>query len=135
MCKLKIGIIYLMLFTIADTASAALINFSHTWNGLEPITGTARLTRDGSSSVASTQKAFPGTHPNYPTYFITLGLSVVPNTVITITPTAQTSFSFLSIYDTLFNPASLAANYLGDQGSSRVSAVFSITAPASGIVT
>ena len=123
-----------MLLAAAGTASASVISFSHTWDGDETLSGTARLYKNGTASVAGTQKAFPGTSGDNTTHFTTLVLDVAPNSLINITPTAEDAFSFLSIYDTAFNPADFSFNYLGDQGTSGLFS-FSINAPASGIVT
>jgi hypothetical protein len=111
-----------------------MIVFSHTWTGTEPLQGSLRLFRDGMPSMAGTQKPFPGTVANNPTWFTTLLLDVEPGSVVSGIITATSNFSFLSIYESPFNHTSLATNYLGDAGSSLAGIVFSITTPASGNV-
>jgi hypothetical protein len=112
-------------------AAATTITVSHVWTGTES-SGTLRLFRDGVPSVAGTQKLFPGTLSDAPTYFFTQAFDAQPGTVVTVTPTIENTREFLSLYDTAFSLASLNTNYLGDQGSSFVTSIFSVTAPASG---
>lgn len=88
--------------------------------------------RDGVPSTSGSPKAFPGTFSDNPTYFFTWAFSATPGTVITVTPTAEDSSSFLALYDSAFNPGAMGTGYLADQGSSDVNSVFSALAPASG---
>jgi hypothetical protein len=110
---------------------ADVVGFNHTWTGAEP-QGPDRLFRDAVPSVAGVPKAFPGTVPDNPTFFTTLPLSVLPGSVVSVNVT-QPGSSFLAIYESPFNHLSLATNYLGDQGST-LPLVFSVTAPASGMI-
>jgi hypothetical protein len=54
--------------------------------------------------------------PSASARFWIASFDVQPRTVVTVTPTIDTGSSFLSLYDTAFNLASLNVNYLGDQG-------------------
>ena len=117
-------------------AGASQILYSHTFTDSDP-SGSLRLLRDAVPSVAGTQKAFPGTSANNPTYFDTLDLFVEVGSVITVTDTSRNgAFQFFSLYDTSFSIANLATNYLGDAGSTALisDVTFSVTAPLSGHV-
>lgn len=120
-----------LLMAFCATAPAAVLSFSHTWDGTET-SGTDRLFRDAVPSTAGSPKAFPGTLGTNPTYFFTWAFSATPGSIVTVTPTAQDVSSFLALYDSALNPASLGTGYLGDQGASDVNSVFSVLAPASG---
>jgi hypothetical protein len=130
--RLALGITLLLAVVgVPSRAFATTITFSHVWTGTES-SGPNRLFRDGVASVAGTPKLFPGTFADNPTYFFTQSFDAQPGTVVTVTPTVENAAEFLSLYDTAFNLASLNVNYLGDQGGSVVTSVFSVTAPASG---
>jgi hypothetical protein len=102
----------------AVQAQAAVIVFSHTWTGTEA-SGPNRLFRDGNPSAAGSPKAFPGTFSNNPTYFETLDLEVAAGSVISVVVTGDPGFfTFLSVYNDPFDLNNLAANYVGDGGSS-----------------
>lgn len=114
------------------SAPAAVFTFSHTWDGTES-SGPDRLFRDGVPSVAGSPKAFPGTYSSSPPYyFVTWSFLATPGSVVTVTPTVEDFYSFLALYDTSFSSGSLATGYLGDQGSSLVTSVFSVDVPAGG---
>ena len=103
--------------------ASAISRIHHTWDGTEP-SGPNRLLRDGVPSMAGSPKPFPGTTFNDPTYFVTLPLSVLPNSVVSVADT--TNFSLLALYAAPFNRLNLPANYLGDQGFSDAPGVFSV---------
>ena len=67
-----------------------------------------------------------------PTYFTTFAFSALPGTVVTVTPTLETTASFIALYSDPFSPANLAANYVGDQGSSLVDHYFGAIVPVGG---
>jgi hypothetical protein len=130
--RIALGITLLLaVVCMPSRAFATTITVSHVWTGTES-SGPNRLFRDGVPSVAGTPDPFPGTFSQDPTYFFTQTFDAQPGTVVTVTPTIEDVNSFLSLYDTAFNLASLNVNYLGDQGASVVTDVFSVTAPASG---
>jgi hypothetical protein len=130
--RLALGITVLLSIVGAPSrALATTISLAHLWLGVES-SGTIRLFRDGVPSVAGTSKPFPGTVADNPTYFFTYAFNAQPGTAVTVTPTVENGAEFLSLYDTTFNLATLNINYLGDQGLSDVTAIFSVTAPASG---
>jgi hypothetical protein len=55
---------------LPGTGWADMITLSHTWTGTESVQGTERLFRNGTASVAGTQKPFPGTVAANPTLFV-----------------------------------------------------------------
>jgi hypothetical protein len=116
----------------AGVASASTVTYSHTWTGTEALQGPDRLFRNGDPSVAGTAKAFPGTISDNPTYFLYWELSVLGGSVVSINSSTSDFETFFSVYDDVFNPLDLAANYLGDAGSSGSNVTFSINAPADG---
>lgn len=120
------------LMLVSGLASAGVVSVSHLWDGSE-LSGAERLNRNGIASVAGSQKSFPGVLGNNPTYFTVWQFDVAVGSVFSLTSTGSLLDGFFSAYDGAFNPANLAAHYLGDAGSSG-QAAFSIDAPASGHV-
>jgi hypothetical protein len=119
----------------AGTASAALLSPAHTWTGSETLTGSKRLFRNAvASSHLGAPKAFPGDLSNANTRFMVWDFTALPGSVILVTPIAQTTLSFMTLYDGTFDPANLATGYLGDQGRSDVTYIFSTLAPTGGNV-
>jgi hypothetical protein len=124
--------------TSLSPANASVLNINHTWTGLESVQGTKRLFRNGSSSVAGTQKPFPGTSDNTYTYFYLQDFQAAPGSIVTVKQNASlnSTYSFTSVYsaDTPFDPANLALGYLADAGSSGDNIIFQVNVNGSGML-
>jgi hypothetical protein len=132
MSLLRAGLFAVISASIMGSASAALVPFSHTFDGTED-SSTLRIFRDGTPSVAASPKAFPGTIGDNPTYYTTTTISdALPGSIVTVLPTSEDVNSFLSAYKDSFSTANLALNYLADQGLSDVTSSFTFFAPSSG---
>jgi hypothetical protein len=132
MSLLRAGVFAVISASIMGSASAALVPFSHTFDGTED-SSTVRIFRDASPSVAASPKAFPGTINDNPTYYTTTTISdALPGSLVTIVPTSEDVNSFLSAYKDSFSTADLSLNYLADQGLSEVTSSFTFFAPSSG---
>ena len=87
-------------------------------------TQSGRLSRSGTPSDWSEQKAFPGTintttQYEYVTFdFSAASLAQTPYVQISISDYADTGDNFLSAYSGSYNPANQSLHYLGDAGSS-----------------
>ena len=123
--RATLGLGALALLSLASSSAQAQTTF--TFTGTEAIES-QRLFRDGAPSTFAAPKAFPGTFAEadrFQTFTFANPLAV--NSVFTVNVTAPDSGAFYSVYDSFFNPANLAQNYLGDGGVSGPTA-FSILA-------
>lgn len=126
-------LLVLLMALASGAACADVVSITHTWTGSEAVQGPNRLARNGIESVAGTQKAFPGTIGNNPTYFSIYAFDAAAGSVVSVDENVDNDLnSFFSIYSGLFNPGNLALNYLGDAGASGAGKSFSVNAPSSG---
>ena len=109
------------LASVADASATTNTTFTTTVGTASP-TQLGRLNRNGIVSDWSAPKPFPGVlNPaatyHYTTYtFSAASLLFAPFLQIDVDSTS--SNTFFSAYRNTYNPAALAANYLGDEGSS-----------------
>src|SRR5258708_17305598 len=102
-------------------------------------TMTARVVRNGVASDCSAAKAFPGTITSTVGYAVSSALANTSSqpvcTLFTLTTSASCGTNvFATAYVGSFNPANLAANYLGDAGGSSATSSFAAIVPANGSV-
>jgi hypothetical protein len=114
-------------FALQSYADVVFTSPVHMWWNTDP-TQTFRMFRDGIPSVFPTIKPFPGTYSTAGTYYYqTYNITSSPtDNQFIITPLQEDEFSFFSIYSLSYDPTDLILNYLGDQGASGVSSVFSV---------
>ena len=123
--RATLGLGALALLSLASSSAQAQTTF--TFTGTEAIES-QRLFRSNTPSTFAAPKAFPGTFneaDRFQTFTFANPLAV--NSVFTVNVTAPDYNTFYSVYDSFFNPANLAQNYLGDAGVSGNTA-FSILA-------
>jgi len=80
-----------------------------------------RISRNGVISDWSAAKPFPGIINPATTYYYatyTVNTSYLPYLQITFDDIGGTAATFVSAYQTSYDPTDLSANYLGDEGSS-----------------
>jgi hypothetical protein len=117
--RIKAALAGMAVLSVMATPATAQVVTQYTWTGQEATMG-ARLFRDGVASDWQNPKAFPG--------FLTGSFSWVAFEFVNPSANANPFFvdimqstisnSFFSVYAGAFNPADLAAGYLGDAGSS-----------------
>ena len=127
---------------VAAVGVSAPVQAAITINGSLDPSGSVlptRIYRDSVPSTCGSAKAFPGTTGTGPYAYSTHTASVPSGggsqciTVSVDVGTCDTTV-FVAAYQGAFDPANLATNYLGDQGSS-VTGSFSFMAPAGSTIT
>ena len=121
-------------FPIAASAASTTVTVT-----LASPTMTARVSRNGIPSDCSAAKAFPGTIATTVGYAVSPALTNASSqpvcTLFTLTTSASCAVNvFATAYLGSFNPANLAANYLGDPGASSAVSSFTAIVPANASV-
>lgn len=116
-------------------AATVILSGTYTWTGSE-LGESNRLNRDGTPSTFSVPKSYPGSLPSAGggyTIVGVIGFGMEARLDINITTTSACCQSFVGAYVDSYDPLALAANYLGDGGSSPVPATpehFQVIVPA-----
>ncbi|MEK7404882.1 MAG: PEP-CTERM sorting domain-containing protein [Acidobacteriota bacterium] len=116
----RLGLLAVVFCASATAGMILLSSGSHTWDGTESLLN-PRLFRNGVPSTWASPKPFPGTFacPTCVYFPFAISASTLAGFErIQIDVDVSSTGSHVLAYLDSFNPASLATNYLGDQGSS-----------------